>query len=88
MNITHIRAVQERQYREIVAALSASRKAAGLSQAELAATIGITQSAFSKIEACERRLDPVEYAWLTQKLGICTGDEQLGSRLIGLARSE
>lgn len=47
-------------YRELLARLKEARLAAGLKQAEVAKRLGQHQSFISKIEAGERRLDPIE----------------------------
>ncbi len=48
------------RYRELVARLTTTRKRAGLTQVEVARALGKLQSFVSKIEQCERRLDPIE----------------------------
>lgn len=48
----------------------AARKAAGLSQVELAEMLGKPQSYVSKVEAGDRRIDIVEYVRLAGHLGL------------------
>ncbi|RYG16060.1 XRE family transcriptional regulator, partial [bacterium] len=50
-------ALHSDEYRRVVEALVAARKAAGLSQYELAARLGVEQSYVAKIETVRRRLD-------------------------------
>ena len=48
-------------YRQFAAALRAMRKAAGLTQVELAARLKQPQAFVSKIEVAERRVDVLEW---------------------------
>jgi transcriptional regulator with XRE-family HTH domain len=48
------------RYRELVRRLRAARERAGLTQTEVAETLKKPQSFVSKVELCERRLDPIE----------------------------
>lgn len=57
-------------YRAFQGKLLAARKAAGLTQAELADKLGKPQSFVSKAEAGDRRLDVVEYLNLVRHLGL------------------
>lgn len=50
--------------------LRAAREAAGLTQADLAHSLGKPQSYVSKYEIGERRLDVIEYAEICAALGI------------------
>ena len=56
------------EYRELVASLVAARKTAGITQGDLAKTLGRPQSFVSKFESGERRLDPVEFIRIAQLL--------------------
>lgn len=47
------------EYAELINALASERKRLGLSQAEVAAGIGLLQSDISKIESLERKLDVI-----------------------------
>jgi transcriptional regulator with XRE-family HTH domain len=53
-----------RAYRKVTAALREARAAAGLTQAEVAAALGVYASFVSKVESGERRVDVVELAHL------------------------
>ena len=55
-------ALRSQEYRTFVQRLIAARKAAQLSQAEVAKRIGKPQSFVSKSESGERRVDVVELA--------------------------
>jgi transcriptional regulator with XRE-family HTH domain len=66
MASTMRRAVQ----RQIIDALIAARKAAGLTQAELATRLGRSQSFVAKYEAGERRLDIVDFVVVCRTLGL------------------
>lgn len=50
-----------RQYRQFIALLREARKAAGLTQAQIAKAVGHPQSFVAKYENGERRLDVVEF---------------------------
>jgi transcriptional regulator with XRE-family HTH domain len=50
--------------------LARSRKAAKVTQGELARRLGKTQSFVSKVEAGERRLDLVEFIYWSKALGL------------------
>jgi len=57
-------------YDLLLAELQKARKAAGLTQEELAKRLGRPQSFVSKYERRERRLDVVEFVSITMTLGI------------------
>ena len=57
-------------YKAFIAGLIGARKAAGLSQVELAARIGMPQSYVSKVERCERRLDVIEFCEIARAMKI------------------
>lgn len=63
----------EPDYRKIVDALIAERKARGLTQAQVAQAMGIEQSRVSKYERLERRLDVLDYARFCRALGVTPG---------------
>ena len=63
--------VHSEAYRAMLAALTARRRTAGLSQAALAARLGKPPSFVGKYELGERRLDVVELAVI---LGALDGD--------------
>ena len=66
-------ASHRQQYLEFVARLRRARKTAGLTQDELASTLGKPQSYVSKVETCERRLDVIEAAEWCVALGVTLG---------------
>ena len=57
------------QYRVFLRELRAARKRSGMTQVDLAAKIGETQSFVSKCERGERRLDIVEVRAICQAFG-------------------
>jgi transcriptional regulator with XRE-family HTH domain len=58
-----------KRYEQFCRSLVAARKAAGMTQAELAAKLRLPQSFVSKYERGERRLDVVEFLRVTEILG-------------------
>ena len=58
------------RYRALITALSAERKRLSISQAELAAMIGVNQSDISKIEKFERKLDALEFSLILSALRV------------------
>ncbi len=52
--------IHSKEYRDLIARLIAARKAAGLTQVEVAEKLGKPQSYVSKIENCQRRVDVLE----------------------------
>lgn len=58
------------EYESLIGKLIAARKAAGLTQQELADQMGRPQSFVSKYERRERRLDVVEFVRVAMLLGI------------------
>lgn len=57
------------RHQEFVQFLIAARKAAGVTQVELADRLGRPQSFVSKVERGERRVDVVEFCQLAEALG-------------------
>ena len=57
------------QYRRVIDLLVEARKAAGVSQQELADELSRPQSFVSKVERCDRRLDIVEFAHICRLIG-------------------
>lgn len=57
------------EYRRFAAALVEARKAAGLSQYDLADRLGVDQSFISKYESSRRRLDVIEFLQIVQAIG-------------------
>lgn len=48
------------RYREMLGRLREARRAAGLTQVEAAARLGVPQTFISRVELGERRIDPLE----------------------------
>lgn len=65
--LTGLHTVENRQ---LMTALSAARRAAGLSQYELADRLGVDQSYVSKYESCRRRLDVIEFLRVVGAIGV------------------
>jgi transcriptional regulator with XRE-family HTH domain len=63
------RSLFSREYKRFCGFLLAERKAAGLTQAELAARLRKPQSFVSKYEQGERRLDVVEFLHVARAIG-------------------
>jgi len=57
-----------KQYAHFAATLRKARKDAGLTQTVVAKRLGRPQSFVAKYEACERRLDPVEFLHIAKAL--------------------
>lgn len=60
-------------YRRIIGELIRQRKAAGITQVELAARMETDQSQVSKLERRERRIDIVDYLRYCQAIGLDPG---------------
>jgi transcriptional regulator with XRE-family HTH domain len=58
------------EYRLFLALLREKRGVSGLSQEQVASKLGLTQSAYSKFERGERRIDLVELAMICRALDI------------------
>lgn len=58
----------------MLAGLVRSREGRGISQKQLADQLGVPQSAISKIEVGERRLDLVEFIIISRALGSTPND--------------
>ena len=65
-----MKTLRSRRHRALCAALVAARKAAGLSQHELAARMKTSQTAIARIEIGERRVDVIEFLDLAHTLRI------------------
>lgn len=65
-----MRAANDPLYLEFIARMRSTRVAAGYSQLELAERLGRPQSYVSKVETCERRIDPVEASRWCLVLGL------------------
>ena len=64
------RGIHDARYRQLVEALAAARRNAGISQVALASKLGKSQQFVSKYESGERRLDFVEVLDVAKALGI------------------
>jgi len=64
--------IHDRGYRQLVATLKATRKAHGLTQAEVAARLGVCRTWVSKIESCEVGLDLLGLIRLCRVYGLKT----------------
>lgn len=62
--------IYREEYRKLVERLRDSREQLGLSQSEVARTLGWPQQRMSAVEAGARRLDVIEFFELTAALGI------------------
>lgn len=65
-----MKTLRSRRHRALCAALVSARKAAGLSQHELAVRLKTSQTAIARIEIGERRVDVVEFLDLAHALRI------------------
>lgn len=72
------------QYQEFIGFIAARRKAAGITQVELASRLGKRQSFVSKVERGERRLDIIEFCQVAEALG--HDPAKLLERFLGKAR--
>lgn len=57
------------RHQELIGFIASTRKAADITQVELAERLGKPQSFVSKVERGERRLDVIEFCQLAQALG-------------------
>ena len=57
------------RHQELIGFIASARKAAGITQVELAERLGKPQSFVSKVERGERRLDVIEFCQLAEALG-------------------
>jgi transcriptional regulator with XRE-family HTH domain len=71
--------IHDERYINSIKVLIKARKAAGLSQTELAEQIGFTQPDISKIERLERRLDITEFFDFLE--AISGGDKNVSNSL-------
>ena len=64
----HLKTLRSRRHRALCAALVSARKAARLSQDELASRLRTSQTVIARIEIGERRIDVVEFIDLAKAL--------------------
>lgn len=57
------------RHQELIGFIASTRRAAGVTQVELAARLGRPQSFVSKVERGERRLDVIEFCDVAEALG-------------------
>ena len=57
------------RHQEFIGFIASVRKAAGITQVELAERLGRPQSFVSKVERGERRIDVIEFCQLAEALG-------------------
>jgi transcriptional regulator with XRE-family HTH domain len=65
-----LKALRSRRHRALCALLASARKAAGLSQHELAVRLKTSQTVIARIEIGERRIDVIEFMDLSRALKI------------------
>jgi transcriptional regulator with XRE-family HTH domain len=65
-----VKDIADEDYEKLQSLLRAVRTEAGVTQAELAAKLGVPQSVVSKYESGERRLDVVELRQVCRALGL------------------
>lgn len=65
-----VRHLRSARHRRLIEEIVRARKAAGLSQRELAARVKRSPSYISKFEAAERRLETCEFVDVCQVLGV------------------
>lgn len=63
------KSIYDEEYRKLIDALKAARKAAGLTQQDVADRLDRPQSFVAKVEGYERRLDVVEFLHLCRAMG-------------------
>ena len=65
-----MKTLRSRRHRALCAALLSARKAARLSQTEVASRLKTSQTAIARIESGERRIDVIEFIDLTRALRV------------------
>ena len=77
------KSIYTKDYATFLDCLRQTRKAAGITQEQLAAKIGMTQSIVSKCERGERRIDVIELRVICKAIGISLAEfaERLESAL-------
>jgi len=69
-----LKSIHSQRYRKFLGLLKSARLNAGVTQVELAARIGVTQSVVSKMETGERRVDVIETLEICDALGASKED--------------
>jgi transcriptional regulator with XRE-family HTH domain len=64
-----VKSLHTERYKRLIALLIEARRAASLTQAELATKLGKPQSYVSKVENHERRIDVIEFLEICEALG-------------------
>jgi transcriptional regulator with XRE-family HTH domain len=64
-----VKSVHTERYRNLLTVLIDARKAAGITQAELAGKLDKPQSYVSKVESGERRIDVIEFIDICEAVG-------------------
>lgn len=54
------KSIHQKRYHTMIALLRGKREAIGMTQVQLAEKLKLSQTAVSKIETCERRIDVIE----------------------------
>ena len=70
MGSTLLKTLRSRRHRVLCASLLSARKAARLSQAELASRLKTSQTVIARIENGERRIDVIEFIDLARALRV------------------
>jgi transcriptional regulator with XRE-family HTH domain len=65
----NIKPIHSAKYGKLIEMLVELRKDAGITQRDLARSMGVHHSWVAKVEICERRLDVVEFIRLIKTLG-------------------
>ena len=76
-----MKTIYDDRYRQVIARLQSVRREHGLTQGQLAHSVGWPRQTVSKIEKCDRRLDLLETHTLARALGLRLAD--LGPLLEG-----
>tara|TARA_B100000965_G_scaffold406790_1_gene448657 strand:- start:44159 stop:44398 length:240 start_codon:yes stop_codon:yes gene_type:complete len=64
------KSLYSKRHKALIRVLKEAREAAGLTQQAVADKLGKPQSFVAKYENGERRLDVVEFLWVTEALGV------------------
>lgn len=69
-----MKTIYSKEYKAVLRKLKKSRKKSGLTQAEIAKTLGKPQSFMSKVENGERRLDIIELKHIARLYKVSVND--------------